>query len=151
MSKRRPKLEHVRIVRAQDGGPIIEVYIYDVHTGINAVPARIWQEGLAIHRRRWIRDVAALDHIVGRVDTASISGAGIKFKSFRWHDESVTSMLLDDLVRLEKKRSQDPRTFGQARANVVVKWNPADTSSISVWNEGGDARPDHGRQRAGPR
>jgi len=119
----------------------IEVYIYDRHDGIGAVPARVWQEGLAIQRRRFIGDVKALDHILGRVDTATISGAGIKFKNMRWHDENVTSLLLNDLVRYEKKRSQDPRTFGQSRAKVIVKWNPADASSISVWNRGGEPKP----------
>ena len=118
-----------------------EVYSYDTHDGIGAIPARLWHEGLAVQRRRWIKDVGALDHVLGRVDTATISGNGIKFKNMRWHDESVTSLLLNDLVRLEKKRSQDPRTFGQSRARVIVKWNPADTGSISVWNRGGDPKP----------
>jgi putative transposase len=118
-----------------------EVYSYRPHDGIGAVPALVWKEGLAVQRRRWIKDVGALDHILGRVDTATISGNGIKFKNMRWHDESVTSLLLNDLVRLEKKRSQDPRTFGQSRARVIVKWNPADTGSISVWNRGGEPKP----------
>ena len=117
-----------------------EVYSYRPHDGIGAIPARIWQEGLAIQRRRWIKDVAALDHILGRVHSATISGNGIKFRNMRWHDETVTSLLLNDLVRFEKKRSQDPRTFGQSRARVIVKWNPGDASAISVWNRGGEPR-----------
>lgn len=119
----------------------IDDYIYDKHDGLDAVPARIWQEGLVIQRRRWIKDVGALDHVLGRVDTATISGNGIKFRNMRWHDESLTSLLLNDLVRYETKRSQDPRTFGQSRARVIVKWNPADASSISVWNRGGEPNP----------
>ncbi len=119
----------------------IDLYNYSRHDGIGAIPARIWQEGLAIQRRRWIKDVGALDHVLGRVATASISGNGIKFKNMRWHDEIATSALLDDLVRFEKKRSQDPRTFGQSRARVVVKWNPADASAISVWNRGAEPKP----------
>lgn len=118
-----------------------EVYNYRPHDGIGAIPARIWQEGLAIQRRRFIKDVATLDHVLGRVATATISGAGIKFRNMRWHDETVTSLLLNDLVRLAKKRSQDPRTFGQSRARVIVKWNPDDASSISVWNLGGEPNP----------
>jgi putative transposase len=118
-----------------------EVYSYDRHDGIDAIPARKWQEGLAIQRRRWIKDVSALDHILGRVDTATISNAGIKFKNMRWHDESVTTTLLNDLVRYEAKRSQNPNTYGQSRARVIIKWNPADASSISVWNRGGEPRP----------
>jgi putative transposase len=115
-----------------------EVYSYRTHAGLGAVPARIWEEGLQVQRRRFIGDVGALDHILGRVDTATISGNGIKFKNMRWHDESITTMLLNDLVRYESKRSQDPRTFGQSRARVIVKWNPADAGSISVWNRGGE-------------
>lgn len=114
-----------------------EVYSYRPHDGVGAIPARLWREGLAIQRRRWIKDVAALDHVLGPVHRATISGNGIKFKNMRWHDATVTSLLLNDLVRYEKKRSQDPRTFGQSRARVVVKFNPADASSISVWNRGG--------------
>ncbi|MDH2386398.1 transposase family protein [Bradyrhizobium sp. CER78] len=119
----------------------IENYSYDTHDGIGAVPARIWQEGLAIQRRRWIKDVAVLDHVLGPVHTATISGNGIKFRNMRWHDETVTSLLLNDLVRFEKKRSQDPRTFGQSRARIIVKWNPGDASAISVWNRGGEPNP----------
>ncbi|GAB9109861.1 hypothetical protein [Bradyrhizobium diazoefficiens] len=119
----------------------IDVYNYRHHDGIDAIPARKWQEGLVVQRRSFISDVAMLDHILGRVHTATISGNGIKFQNMRWHDEATTSMLLDDLVRFEKKRTQDPRTFGQSRARVIVKWNPADASSISVWNRGGDPKP----------
>ncbi|QAU48848.1 integrase catalytic domain-containing protein [Bradyrhizobium guangzhouense] len=118
----------------------IDVYNYRPHDGIDAIPARKWQEGLVIQRRSFISDVAALDHVLGQVHTATISGNGIKFKNMRWHDEATTSMLLDDLVRFEKKRSQDLRTFGQSRARVVVKFNPADASSISVWNRGGEPK-----------
>jgi putative transposase len=117
-----------------------EVYSYRPHDGIGAIPARVWQEGLAIQRRRWIKDVATLDHVLGPVRAATISGNGIKFRNMRWHDETVTSLLLNDLVRFEKKRSQDPRTFGQSRARVIVKENP-DASSISVWNRGGETHP----------
>lgn len=118
----------------------IDVYSYRTHDGINAIPARKWQDGLVVQRRSFISDVAMLDHVLGPVHTATISGNGIKFRNMRWHDETVTSTLLNDLVRFEKKRSQDPRTFGQSRARVVVKYNPADASSISVWNGGGEPK-----------
>jgi putative transposase len=123
-----------------------EVYSYRRHDGLGAIPARIWQEGFAIQRRNWIKDVAALDHVLGQVDTATISGNGIKFKNMRWHDEGLTSLLLNDLIRYEKKRSQDPRTFGQSRARVIVKSTP-DASSISVWNRGGECSGLHIRDR----
>ncbi|MBR0793056.1 DDE-type integrase/transposase/recombinase [Bradyrhizobium manausense] len=119
----------------------IDVYNYEKHKGIDAVPARVWHDGLVIQRRRWIKDVSALDHVLGRVEKASISGAGITFKNMQWHDESTTTMLLNDLVRYETKRTQPKVPYGQSRANVVIKWNPADASSISVWNRGGEPHP----------
>lgn len=121
---------------------LIDEYNYGKHKGIgNAVPARLWRDGLAIQRRRWIKDVSALDHVLGRVETVSISGAGITFKNMKWHDETVTTTLLNELVRYEAKRAQPKVPYGQSRAHVVIKWNPADASAISVWNHGGEPHP----------
>lgn len=120
---------------------LIDEYNYGEHKGINAVPARVWRDGLALQRRRWIKDVSALDHVLGRVETVSISGAGITFRNMKWHDETITTTLLNDLVRYEAKRAQPKVPYGQSRAHVVIKWNPADASAISVWNHGGDPHP----------
>jgi putative transposase len=119
----------------------IDSYIYEIHDGIKAVPARVWTDGLAIQRRRWIKDVASLDHMLGRVDTATLRPTGINFKNIRFHDEATTSMLIEDILRFEKKRSQSPLPFGPASMKVLVKWNPADAGSISIWNRGGEPHP----------
>jgi putative transposase len=119
----------------------IDSYIYEKHDGIDAVPARIWSDGLAIQRRRWIKDVGALDHILGRVDTANLTPSGITFKNMRFHDEATTSMLIEDILRFEKKRSQSPLPYAPGRMKVIVKWNPADAGAISVWNRGGEPYP----------
>jgi putative transposase len=113
-------------------------YIYSKHDGIGAVPARVWQEGLLIQRRRFIKDVAAIDHMIGRTDAARISPKGIQFRNMRFHDEAATTTILEDVVRFEQKRSQSALTYAPARARVVVKWNPADAGGISVWNHGAE-------------
>jgi len=114
----------------------IILYQNERHEGLKAIPARVWRDKIAIKRRPFIRDITALDHILGRVDTALLTTSGIKFKNMHFHDDAVTSGLLHDLLKDEAKRGQSDKTYGPGRANVVIKWNPADASSISVWNRG---------------
>jgi putative transposase len=115
----------------------IILYQNERHEGLKAIPARVWRDKIAIKRRPFIRDITALDHILGRVDTARLTTSGIKFKNMEFHNEAITSGLLHDLLKDEAKRGQSDKTYGPGRANVVIKWNPADASSISVWNRGG--------------
>ena len=119
----------------------IEVYQFEKHDGLGAIPARIWEEKIAIHKRPFIGDIRALNSLLGRLDTATLQRDGIEFKCMRFHDDRITSFLLDDLMRFEKKRSQSGKTFSSARARVKIKYNPIDASSIEVWNHGGEPHP----------
>jgi putative transposase len=112
------------------------MYHHRKHAGIGAMPARAWREKIAYRKRHIIRDVAALDNLVGRVDSVQLTTAGIRFKNMRFHDPEVTSDLLDDLVAYEKARTQSDKTYGAGRVKVVIKWNPADCGSVVVWNCG---------------
>jgi len=112
------------------------MYHHRKHTGIGAMPARAWREKIAYRKRHIIRDVAALDNLVGRVESVELTTAGIRFKNMRFHDPEVTSDLLDDLVAYEKARTQSDKTYGAGRVKVVIKWNPSDCGSVVVWNRG---------------
>jgi putative transposase len=109
-------------------------FIHDKHTGVGGVPARLWRDKLAVNRRRMIADVAALDHILGRVGTATLTNSGITFENMEFHDRTITSDLLDDLVKYASKRSQSALPHTPSRVKVVFTWNPADAGSITVWN-----------------
>lgn len=111
-------------------------YHYERHDGIGAVPARIWHDKIAVRKRHIIRDITALDRLVGRVECAQLTTAGIRFKHMVFHHPDVTSELLDDLVRHEAVRTQSDKTYSSGRVKVVIKWNPADCGSIVVWNRG---------------
>ncbi|BBO14792.1 DDE-type integrase/transposase/recombinase [Bradyrhizobium sp. TM102] len=111
-------------------------YHHRKHKGIGAMPARVWRDKIAYRKRHIIRDVAALDNLVGRVESVELSTEGIRFKNMTFHDPEVTSDLLDDLVRYEKARTQSDKTYGPGRVKVVIKWNPADCGSVVVWNRG---------------
>lgn len=111
-------------------------YHHRKHKGIGAMPARVWRDKIAYRKRHIIRDVAALDNLVGRVESVELTTDGIRFKNMTFHDPEVTSDLLDDLVRYEKARTQSDKTYGPGRVKVVIKWNPADCGSVVVWNRG---------------
>jgi putative transposase len=119
----------------------IIVYHNEKHEGLGGIPARIWDEKIAIRKRHFISDITALDHILGRVETVQLTTKGIRFKNMDFHDPAVTSGLLDDLLRGAAVRSQNEKTYAPGRVKVVIKWNPADAGSISVWNRDGQPRP----------
>lgn len=114
---------------------IIDGYHRDPHEGLNDdVPARLWREKLMFHKRPWIRDIKALNALLGRTTTATLTTSGIRFSNLRFHEMHVVDVLLRELVRYEAKRSQSPYVHGAARVRVKIKWNPFDASSIDVWD-----------------
>lgn len=115
----------------------ITVYHGEKHEGLGAIPGRIWRDKIAIRKRHFIADITVLDHVLGRVETGRLTTSGIKFRNMNFHDPEITSALLDDLVHRAPVRDQSDKPYAPGRVNVVFKWNPADASSISVWNDGG--------------
>jgi hypothetical protein len=69
-----------------------------------------------------------------RVATAVLTNAGIRFMNMRFHDETVTGPLLDDLIRGAKKRFRPSIENTPPRIKVIVRFNPDDVGSIAVWN-----------------
>jgi hypothetical protein len=61
----------------------------------------------------------------------------IHFKNMTFHDEPVTTYLLQQLVEYESKRAQSDKPLACARTRVKIKYNPVDASSVSVWNRAG--------------
>jgi putative transposase len=120
---------------------IIEVHQYETHSGLEAAPAKVWQDKIKQHRRPFIRDIKALNSLLGRVDTATLKTSGITFRNMQFHEHTLTEMLLDDLIKHEAKRSQSDKTFSSGTAKVKIKWDPIDASSIEVWNHGGTPKP----------
>jgi transposase InsO family protein len=83
---------------------IIDGYHRDPHEGLNDdIPARLWREKLIFHKRPWIRDIKALNALLGRTTTATLTTSGIQFSNLRFHDKHVVAVLLRELVRYEAK------------------------------------------------
>jgi putative transposase len=114
----------------------ILVYQNNRHEGLGAIPARIWEEKIARHGRRFIPDLRQLDAMLGRVGMATLTRRGIKFENMVFHDPDATTRLLYDMLPLEAKRRQSTKPISSARVRVKFKFNPADASRIEVWNYG---------------
>jgi putative transposase len=112
---------------------IIEVYQNERHSGLGAIPARVWQEKITEGDRRFIDDINALDSVLGRVEERTLTKAGIRLHNMVFHDRHTTTRLLNELLAYERKRSQSRKPYDSARIRVKVKWNPADASKIEVW------------------
>jgi putative transposase len=112
----------------------IITYQAQVHTGLRGIPARVWRDKIRIHRRPFIRDINAINAILGRAAKVRLTTSGVRFKNMQFHEDAVTTGLLDDLVKHAPKRDLSDKTNASGRINVQIKWNPADASSISVWN-----------------
>lgn len=113
-------------------------YIHKPHGGLGGIPARIWRDKIEIHKRHVISDVNLLDEVLGQVATGTLTPTGIRFKNMVFHDEKITSFLMDEILRFEAKRSQGSMPYSPGRVQVVFTYSPADAGKIRVWNHGGE-------------
>jgi putative transposase len=112
-------------------------YSNQFHTGIDAIPARLWNEKIQRHGRRFIPDIRQMNAMLGRVGTGVLTRHGVRFENMRFHDQETTTQLLNDMTRAEPIRSQSIRRISSAKVKIKFKYNPADASSIEIWNHGG--------------
>lgn len=111
-------------------------YSNQFHSGIDAVPARLWDTKIQRHGRRFIPDLRQMNAMLGRVGTGVLTRHGVRFENMRFHDEETTTQLLNDMACNEPVRSQSIRRISSAKVKIKFKYNPADASSIEIWNHG---------------
>lgn len=110
----------------------LRFYHIDVHEGVGAPPALLWQKQVAAHGVDVIGDERELDKMLGAIKyPCRLSRSGVELFGLKFHDPDKTGRLLEDLVSYEPIR---PQAKGSARVTVKVKYNPADISQIHVWN-----------------
>lgn len=112
-------------------------YSDQFHSGIDAVPARLWDEKIQRHGRRFIPDIRQMNAMLGRVRTGVLTRHGVRFENMRFHHEETTTQLLNDMTRHEPIRSQSIRRISSAKVKIKFKYNPADAAVIEIWNHGG--------------
>lgn len=112
---------------------IIE-YNLDEHDGIGMAPARKWTEGVAEFGRLSVDDARSFKLVLGRYETRTLDAEGILLNGHTFHDQGITSMLLDHMARFHRERRK--RKPGQtASFRVHLFFDDMDCSSISVIDE----------------
>jgi len=119
---------------------VIVAYQNEYHSGLDAIPARLWEGKINRHGRRFIPDIRQMNSMLGRVATGTLTRRGIKFENMVFHEEEATTALLNDMVSAAEKRSQSSKPISSAKVKVKFKYNPADASRIEVWNDGASPR-----------
>jgi putative transposase len=105
----------------------------DVHDGVGAAPANLWDRDLKAFAINVIGDVRQLDKMAGAMEpNRRLTKAGIEFLGLQYHDQTRTGGLLNDLAGLAPRTGQ-PK--GSASVKVKIKYNPANLGEIHVWND----------------
>ncbi len=111
----------------------ISYYHIEEHSTLLRPPASLWEEEMTAHGIDIIGDDSQLDKMAGAVESGKrLSRSGVLLHGLQFHDPSVTTSLLQDLIGFEPVRRQ--RRKGSATVTVKVKYNPENLAEIHVWN-----------------
>ncbi|MGI6852160.1 hypothetical protein [Mesorhizobium sp. 1B3] len=124
---------------------IVTIYHVEVHEGIGMAPARAWKLSLARFDRPTVDDITGLDKLIGAARVCTLSASGIEVRGHRFHDQAVTSRLLDDLIRFSeggvKQNFRHPRrgvrvlvTIDLPSCGFVHVWNPRTRQNVKLPN-----------------
>ncbi|HWT52576.1 MAG TPA: Mu transposase C-terminal domain-containing protein, partial [Caulobacter sp.] len=108
-------------------------YHIEEHSDLLRPPADVWRQDMEAFGIPVIGDDRQLDRMLGQMRSGcTLTKSGIELFGLQYHDPTVTSALLEDLISLQPRRGQ---RRGSATAKVKVKYNPANIAEINVWNQ----------------
>jgi putative transposase len=118
--------------RMWDG--IVRIYHTEPHGEEKIVPAIRWREGLLeADGRPTLDDVGELDKLLGQSASCLLTAEGIRYDGERFHDQKITSELLNRLLSDAPKRGQR-RGLSSGKVYVLVTRDAEDASFVHVWD-----------------
>ncbi len=129
-----------RVVAASDLRALLDeaiaFYHVEVHSGVNAQPARLWEKEL----RKWetipvIHNDRQIDQIMGMVEEKTLTTAGIKMFNRLWygHPENLAAIIARNAPDDPKGRRRRGKK-ASVRLRFKVKYNPANLTEIHVYD-----------------
>lgn len=113
---------------------IVKVYHVEPHGEEKIVPAIRWKEGLlAADGRPTLDDVGEFDKLLGKSARCQLTAEGIHLDGERFHDSTITTDLLSNLLRDAPKRGQR-KGLSSGKVFVLVTWDDGDASFVHVWD-----------------
>ncbi|MEY9389538.1 putative transposase [Bradyrhizobium japonicum] len=113
---------------------IVKEYHLNPHGEEQIVPAIRWRASLLDKGRPTVDDVRELDKVLGRSDIVLLTAEGVRLNNHRFHDQEVTTVLLDRLLRYSKKRDQRKGPKSSGTIPLLGTWDPSDCSFILIWD-----------------
>jgi putative transposase len=113
---------------------IVKIYHVEPHGMEQIVPATRWKEGLlAADGRPMLDDVGEFDKLLGKSARCLLTAEGIQLNGERFHDSTITTDLLSNLLRDAPKRGQR-KGLSSGKVFVLVTWDDGDASFVHVWD-----------------
>jgi putative transposase len=112
---------------------IVTILHLEPHGEKKGIPALLWRDGLLANGRPTVDDARDFDKVLGKSASRLLTTSGITHDGERFHDQVVTSDLLDRLLRHAKKRAQR-KGLSSGTIYVLVTWDPGDVSFVHVWD-----------------
>jgi putative transposase len=113
---------------------IVTVYHVEPHGEEQIVPAIRWKEGLlAADGRPTLDDVGELDKLLGQSARCLLTAEGVRHDGERFHDSTITTDLLNRLLRDAPKRGQR-KGLSSGKVFVLVTKHHGDASFVHVWD-----------------
>lgn len=111
---------------------IIADYNTSPHSGIGGrQPAKVFEQDLNKYGINYFSDFDSFRRdTMTIVEGAQLSPSGLRAFGLRYHDIKAVPALLNDLVPIEPRRKRRD----DATATVHFRYDPADISTIHVWN-----------------
>jgi putative transposase len=112
---------------------IVTILHLEPHGEKKGIPAMLWRDGLLANGRPTVDDVREFDKVLGMSATCLLTTSGITHDGERFHDQVVTSDLLDRLLKHAKERNQR-KGLSSGTIHVLVTKDPGDVSFVQVWD-----------------
>jgi putative transposase len=109
----------------------ISTYHLQRHRTLGQAPVRVWADGVRECGIQVISDERQLDKMAGAYQSRTLSRSGVSIFNLQYHEPAIAGPLLEKLAARQPVRG---RAGGSARANVTVKYNPANLGEIHVWD-----------------
>lgn len=109
-------------------------YHVGVQKGIDMAPALKWARGMSMRLRPTVNKIEEIDKVIGRSKMVLLSAEGVTIEGNRFHDQALTTTLMNKLARFGKERQQRRSVTSSRTAWVRATWDPGDVARVHIWD-----------------
>ncbi|MBU1334194.1 MAG: transposase family protein [Alphaproteobacteria bacterium] len=113
---------------------IVHVRHREPNEDIGCAPALKWVKGIDCKSRATVDDPSLFDGLLGQGERCVLTPQGVAVNGQRFHDQAITSQLLDRLLRYGRKKHVKGSFYKAGNVDVYVTRDRVDASYVMVWD-----------------